>query len=99
MFGVDTNLKSDLQSIPGDLQDSGLCQLTRNTHPRVGCEHGATQLLTGNNHHMVGDHWETDTREMSCKNKTLLTLLTVLLDCLASKQHSLMVVKTLVKQK
>lgn len=58
-----TNLKGDLQGVPGDLQDSSLCQLTRNTHPRVGREHGATQLLTGNNHHMVGDHWETDTRE------------------------------------
>lgn len=58
-----TNLKGDLQGVPGDLQDSSLCQLTRDTHPRVGREHGATQLLTGNNHHMVGDHWETDTRE------------------------------------
>lgn len=64
-----TNLKGDLQGVPGDLQDSSLCQLTRNTHPRVGCEHGATQLLTGNNHDMVGDHWETDTREKRHKNK------------------------------
>lgn len=60
---INTNLKSNLQSISGDLQHSGLCQLTRNTNPGVGREHGATQLLTRDNHHVVGDHWETEGKE------------------------------------
>lgn len=53
---IATNLKRDLQSVSGDLQDSSLWQLPRNTHPGVGSEHGAPQLLTGNNHDMVGNH-------------------------------------------
>lgn len=77
-FGVGTHLKSDLQSISGDLQDSGFRKLPRNTHPRVGCEHGAPQLLTGNNHHMVGDHWETEVRKkITYKNTNAWTRLTV----------------------
>lgn len=57
---ITTNLKCDLQSVPRDLQDSSLWQLTRDTHPRVGSKHGAPQLLAGNNHNMVGNHWKTE---------------------------------------
>ena len=100
ILGFSTNLKSDLQSISGDLQDSGLSQLTRNTHPRVGCEHGATQLLAGNDHHMVGDHWNTERGKTSHEViNTRRTSSTVIQGYVAPKQHSLMVVNTLVKQK
>lgn len=92
---INTNLKSNLQSISGDLQDSGLRQLTGNAHPRVGCEHGATQLLTRNNHHVVGDHWETEG-----KQRLHNELKSIKADCSWSiGSGSLMVVKTLVKQK
>lgn len=54
--GLVTHLKSDLQCVSGHLQDSSLSKLPWHTHPGVGCEHGASQLLAGNNQHMVGDH-------------------------------------------
>lgn len=75
---IAANLKCDLQSISGDLQDSSLWQLTRNTHPGVGSKHGAPQLLTRNNHHMVGNHWKIEIRA-NIKNISPLTLWTVLL--------------------
>lgn len=75
---IATNLKCDLQSISGDLQDPSLWQLTRNTHPGVGRKHGAPQLLTRNNHNMVGNHWNTGIRA-NIRNMSLLTLWTVLL--------------------
>lgn len=75
---IATNLKCDLQSISGDLQDSSLWQLTRNTHPGVGSKHGAPELLTRNNHDMVGNHWKTEIRA-NIKNISLLTLWIVLL--------------------
>lgn len=75
---IATNLKCDLQSISGDLQDSSLWQLTRNTHPGVGSKHGAPELLTRNNHDMVGNHWKTEIRT-NIKNIALLTLWIVLL--------------------
>lgn len=61
-----THLEGDLQCVSGHLQDSSLRQLPGHAHPGVGCEHGASQLLAGNNQHVVGDHCQhtqTEVRE------------------------------------
>lgn len=88
------HLKSDLQSVFWHLENSGFSQLPRHTHPGVCCEHGAAKLLTRNDYHVIRHHCRTEGKKGQKNKRAGIHGVRVMLRC-----NSLIVVKTLVKQK
>lgn len=85
------HLKRNLQSVFRHLEYSSFSQLPRHTHPGVSREHGATQLLTRNDHHMIRHHCRTKKKRDKSEERTpdrhaefhgaCVTLLLQLTDC------------------